>query len=73
MSTEKSIIERAYELAESGSFDTVDDVSKQLIKEGFEGVHSHLSSAPTLRKQLAAMCKNAARTRQADQAISAVS
>ena len=54
-----SIIERAYELAGSGDFETLERVANQLIAEGYEGVNEHLS-APTLRRQLSRLFDGAA-------------
>ena len=54
---EKSIIERAFELADSGQLQTMEQLSRQLVREGYEAVHLHLSGRSTLRKQLLAKCR----------------
>lgn len=50
----KTTVERAYELAKSGSCRTVQDVERQLQKEQYNNVHSHLQST-VLKKQLKAL------------------
>lgn len=44
-------VERAYELARSGSYSNLKDVERQLMKEQHDGVHAHLSG-DMIRKQL---------------------
>ena len=46
-----STVERAYELAREGPCGSVDDIRRQLDREGYASVSSHLGG-PTLRKQL---------------------
>ncbi|MDQ2892152.1 MAG: hypothetical protein M3R64_03550 [Pseudomonadota bacterium] len=53
-----STIERAYQLARSGSCSNVDDVRRTLLAEGHDSVVAHLSG-PTIRRALAALCKSA--------------
>ena len=48
---EKTIIERAFELAQSGECRTLFDIKQILHAEQFSSVDAHMS-APTLRKQL---------------------
>ena len=50
----KGTIERAYELAKSGSYATVKDVERQLQREQYEAIHAHLQSS-MLKKQLKAL------------------
>lgn len=50
-----STVERAYELAEHGPCNNVDEIRTQLKREFHESVDSHLSS-PTLSKQLRSLC-----------------
>jgi hypothetical protein len=50
----KTTIERAYELARSGTCQNVKDIERQLQKEQHDGVYSHLQSG-VLKKQLKAM------------------
>ncbi|TPG13674.1 hypothetical protein [Sphingomonas oligophenolica] len=57
-----STIERAYQLARSGSCGSVDDVRRSLVAEGHDSVLAHLSG-PTIRRALAALCKSAVETR----------
>jgi hypothetical protein len=47
----KSLIERAIELARSGSYDRVDQIERQLNAEGYAHVAQHLDG-PSLRRQL---------------------
>ncbi|WP_242152636.1 hypothetical protein [Sphingomonas sp. BAUL-RG-20F-R05-02] len=47
----KTTVERAYELARSGSVSNVKDIERQLTKEQHESVHAHLSGE-TIKKQL---------------------
>ena len=50
----KGTIERAFELARSGSCHSTDDIRRVLTREGHEGVASHLSGR-TVVKQLRAL------------------
>lgn len=50
-----STVERAYELARNGPSTSVDDIRRQLEREGFASVSSHLGG-PTLRRQLRQLC-----------------
>jgi hypothetical protein len=47
----KTTVERAYELAKSGSYQTLEDIRRQLQKEQHEGIHAHLQGS-VLKKQL---------------------
>jgi len=47
----KTLIERAIELAKSGSYDRIDQIERQLNAEGYSNVASHLDG-PSLRRQL---------------------
>jgi hypothetical protein len=47
-----SLIERAFELADSGSCENIADLEKKLTRENYDAVLQHLT-APTLRKALA--------------------
>ena len=51
-----SIIQRAYELASSGRFKSIEAVERALAKEGYESAHAHLRGA-MLRKELNVMLK----------------
>lgn len=51
-------IERAYEIARSGSVDNVDAVARQLKREQFEAVDQHLTGAST-RATLRRLCLEA--------------
>ena len=51
MSTQNTI-ERAFQLARSGSVQTLDDLRRRLKSEGYEAVEAHLAGA-AIRKQLA--------------------
>lgn len=48
---DKGTIERAFELAGSGEARSIDDVSRQLRREQYEGVALHLRG-PFVRRQL---------------------
>lgn len=50
-----STVERAYELAQFGPCENVDEIRSQLKREFHESVDSHLSS-PTLGRQLRKIC-----------------
>ena len=49
-------IERALELARAGEFDSVNAISQQLKREGFENVHTHLGEQ-SLTRQLAELVR----------------
>ena len=51
MINNKTIAERAFELAREGKCRSLDDIRRQLTKEGFESVHSHLAGS-LIGKQL---------------------
>ena len=57
-----NIIERAYELARSGSCRSVQEVEAKLKAEKFESVLSHLNS-PSLRRDLRQIMLEAQRAR----------
>ena len=54
-------IERAYDLASSGMFQTVDSVVTRLKAEGYENVATNLRSR-TFRRELRELCAAADRT-----------
>lgn len=49
-------IERAYQLAREGPCTTIEEIRKQLDREQYTSVGSHLTG-PTIRKQLRALCR----------------
>lgn len=51
--SEISTIERAIQLARSGSCHSVDDIRQQLTREGYDSVDNHLQGM-TIKKQLTA-------------------
>ena len=53
-----TIIERAFELARSGAYDSSEGITKQLKKERYESVEQHLSS-PSLKRSLRDLCRAA--------------
>ncbi|GGE75050.1 hypothetical protein GCM10011404_04470 [Sphingomonas prati] len=56
MTTQPHIIERAYQIARLGKCRDVDDISRTLMREGYDGVSQHLSGKgfrQTLRHLLA--------------------
>jgi hypothetical protein len=52
------ILERAFELAQSGQCASIDDIRRQLKAESFTQVDAHLAGA-TVRRQLLDLCKAA--------------
>jgi hypothetical protein len=60
----KTTIERAYELAGSGSCKTIKDIERQLQKEQRESIHAHLQST-VLKKQLKALMNKSRAQQQA--------
>ncbi len=55
--TQRNIIERAFQLAESGVANNLTQLATKLGDEGFEAVHSHLHG-PGIRKQLILIIKD---------------
>lgn len=53
-----NLLERAFALARSGEYATVNDIRLQLRAERFDQVDAHLS-APSLARQLRALCVEA--------------
>lgn len=53
---QENVVERAFELARSGGFQSISDLARALKNEHGVAVESHLSS-PSLRKQLTAIMK----------------
>ena len=51
-------IERAFELARTGKFHSVEEIRKRLLKEHHDQVDSHLSG-PMIRRQLRRACADA--------------
>jgi hypothetical protein len=51
-----STVERAFELARSGSCGTVDDIRRTLTVERYPSVQAHLAG-PSIRRALLALCK----------------
>lgn len=50
-----SVIERAFELARSGTCSSVQEVAQRLKREGFESVEAHLAGM-SIRRQLKELC-----------------
>ncbi len=48
-------LERAFEMARSGEFDSSKGIARSLVQEGFDQVASHLSG-PAIKKTLARLC-----------------
>ncbi|HEU0067008.1 MAG TPA: hypothetical protein VFQ57_07190 [Sphingomonas sp.] len=46
----QSTLERAFELARTGTCRTIDDIRRQLTREGFELVHAHVSGGMVTRQ-----------------------
>jgi hypothetical protein len=55
-------LERAYELARTGTYSDVNSIERRLTTEGFEGVFQHLAGA-TIRKALRQISAEAKRQR----------
>ena len=55
---EPSIIERAFELARSGDYATIDDIRKRLKSERYSQVDAHLAGI-SVRRQLLDLCREA--------------
>jgi hypothetical protein len=55
---EPSIIERAFELARSGDYATIDDIRKRLKSERYSQVDAHLAGT-SVRRQLLDLCREA--------------
>ncbi|WP_066589798.1 hypothetical protein [Sphingomonas pruni] len=53
-----STVERAFELARSGSCGTVDDIRRALTVDRYPSVQAHLAG-PSIRRALLALCKAA--------------
>jgi hypothetical protein len=51
-----STVERAFELARSGSCGTVDDIRRALTAEHYPSIQAHLAG-PSIRRELLALCK----------------
>ncbi len=57
MNLRPTTVERAFQLAQSGDYDRITDISNRLKKEGYEYAQSHLSGATVvgpLRRAIAA-------------------
>lgn len=57
-----STVERAYQLARSGTCRSVEDIRRQLTSERYESVQAHLSGA-SIKRDLLALCKAATAAR----------
>jgi len=53
-----STVERAFELARSGSCHTLEDIRRVLTAERYPSVQAHLAG-PSIRRALLALCKAA--------------
>jgi hypothetical protein len=55
-------VERAYQLARSGTCRTIDDIRRTLVAERYEAVQAHLDGF-SIKRDLVALCRaaNAAR------------
>lgn len=56
--TTPTTVERAFELARSGSCASVQDIRRRLKSEGHDQVEAHLAG-PSLGKQLRRLCEDA--------------
>jgi hypothetical protein len=57
-----STVERAYQLARSGTCRSVEDIRRRLTAERYESVQAHLSGS-SIKRDLIALCKAAAADR----------
>ena len=57
-----STVERAYQLARSGTCRSIEDIRRRLTTERYESVQAHLSGA-SIKRDLIALCKAAAAER----------
>jgi hypothetical protein len=64
------IIERAFQLARSGDYSSMEDLKRRLAREGYEAVSAHLSGRLT-RDQLTGMMAEAARRSAAAERVPA--
>lgn len=58
--TTRNTVERAFELASSGRFGSLEAIRCQLLGEGYPSVHAHLRGLAT-RRQLKALCERSRR------------
>lgn len=56
----KPFVERAFEMARSGRFATLETMERALYEEGYPRASPHWNST-TLRRQLRAICREASR------------
>lgn len=56
--TTKTTLERAFDLARSGGYSSLQDIRRQLKSEGFDQVEAHLAG-PAIGKQLRRLCEEA--------------
>lgn len=59
--TAPTTLERAFTLAKSGDFTTVEEIRAQLKRERFDQVEAHLTG-PSITRQLRALCDEARAT-----------
>ena len=50
------MLERAYELAGSGSVANLDQLARTLKREGYDAIEAHLRCSPSLNRELRAKC-----------------
>jgi hypothetical protein len=51
-------VARAFEIARAGACKSLDDIRRQLKREGYSAIDEHFSG-PTIKKQLAALIQSA--------------
>lgn len=59
MGTNGSMVERAFELARSGTVANIDQLARALKGEGYELVEAHLHCSPMLNRELRLICRAA--------------
>ena len=64
MTNQPTTIERAFTLARSGDYESVNDIRQQLKKERFDQVEAHLAGH-SINRELRALCEAARRDRPA--------
>lgn len=65
---QRPIIERAFELARSGRFETMKELERGLAREGYAKSDPQLHS-PSLRKQLSSLCRESCALMRHDETL----
>lgn len=54
------VVERMFQLAQSGAFSSCEEIAEHLRREGYVDVEEHLWCCNQLRRQLLGLCRSAA-------------